>query len=73
MNCLLHCCSRDRLLRDQDRLSFETFGSRPRPGIIETKTEAETGNYSASKNTFIPPSFSLFFIFQKVTITFQVN
>ena len=37
-----------KFFRDQDRSSFETFGSRPTPGGIETKTE--TGNYSVSKN-----------------------
>ena len=50
--------------QDQDRSSFEIFGSRPRPGIIGTKTE--TGNYSASKNIPLSPSLIiLFFIFPK--------
>ena len=53
-----------KFYRDQDRSSFETFGSRPRPEIIETKTK--TGNYLASKNIFISPSLiNLFFIFPK--------
>ena len=50
--------------RDQNQSSFETSGSRPRPGIIETKTE--TGNYSASKNKSLSPSLiNIFFIFPK--------
>ena len=54
--------------RDQDQSSFETFGLRPRPGIIET----ETGNYAASKHKSVLSSLiNLFLYFHK--ITFQVN
>ena len=57
-----------KFFRVQDRLSFETFGSRPRSGIIETKTE--TGNYSDFKNKSISPSLiNLFFIFPKNCIS----
>ena len=52
--------------RDQDRSFSETFGLRPRPGIIETKIE--TGNYSVSKNKpkcASPLLINLFVIFPK--------
>ena len=59
-----------QFFRDQNRSTFETFGSRPKAGIIEIKTE--TGNYPASKNKSLPPSLINLF-FQNVTITLQVN
>ena len=57
---ILQGCSRDRTFRAQDRdrdhkifsrprprsrpAFFETFASRPRPALVETKTETETEN-----------------------------
>ena len=55
--------------RDQDRSSFETFGSRPRPEIIDTKTE--TGNYLASKNKIYITKFNQFFFYFSKKLHFK--